>query len=130
MSDGVQIQTDQVTDFGHGLRQDAGDGFATAAGRGADLHRQGVALGAQINAGPILAVKQKYADALANTDANLRLYPLAAGVLADVAEEIARRFAHTDQHAAVTQQQIRTLLDGALTRAQSLVQQARTEAAR
>jgi hypothetical protein len=128
MSDGVQIQTDQVTDFGHGLRQDADGGFATAAHRGADLHRQGVALGSQINAGPIMAVKQQYAEALANTDANLRLYPLAAGVLADVAEEIARRFTHADQNSAVTQQEIRSLLDGALTKAQNLVQQATKDA--
>jgi hypothetical protein len=128
MSDGVQIQTDQVTDFGKGLRQDADGGFASAADRGADLHRQGVALGSQINAGPIMGVKQKYAEALANTDANLRLYPLAAGVLADVAEQIARRFAHADLNSAVTQQQIRTLLDGALTKAQTLVQQAKEAA--
>jgi hypothetical protein len=128
MSDGVQIQTDQVSDFGKGLRQDAGGGFASAADRGADLHRQGVALGSQINAGPIMAVKQKYAEALASTDANLRLYPLAAGVLADVAEEIARRFAHADTNSAVTQQEIRSLLDGALTKAQGLVQQAKEAA--
>lgn len=128
MSDGVRIQTDQVSDFGQGLRKEAGDGFASAAGRGADLHRQGVALGSQINAGPIMAVKQRYAEALAGTDANLRLYPLAAGVLADVAEEIARRFAHADTNSAVSQQEIRALLDGALTKAQGLVQQAKEAA--
>ena len=124
MSDGVQIQTDQVSDFGKGLRQDAGGGFTSAAGRGADLHRQGVGLGAQINAGPIMEVKQRYAEALANTDANLRLYPLAAGVLADVAEQIARRFANADTNSAAGQQEIRSLLDNALTKAQGLVQQA------
>lgn len=129
MSDGVQIQTDQVGEFGQGLRHEAAAGFASAADRGAGLHRQGVALGSQINDGPILEVKRRYAEALANTDANLRLYPLAAGVLADVAEEIARRFAHADRHSAVTQQEIRSLLDGALGQAQGLVQRAR-EAAR
>jgi hypothetical protein len=123
MSDGVQIQTDQVGDFGKGLRKDADGGFASAAGRGADLHRQGVALGAQINAGPIMEVKQKYAEALANTDANLRIYPVAAGILADVAEEIARRFAHADMTSAVTQQEIRSMLNGAIGHAQSLLQQ-------
>jgi hypothetical protein len=117
----VQIQTDQVGDFGHGLRKDADSGFAAAAGRGADLHRQGVGLGAQINAGPIMEVKQKYAAALAATDANLRVYPVAAGILADVAEEVARRFAHADMTSAVTQQEIQTMLSGAITHAQSLL---------
>jgi hypothetical protein len=124
MGDGVQIQTDQVDDFGKGLRKDADGGFATAAGRGADLHRQGVGLGSQINAGPILEVKRKYADALAATDANLRVYPVAAGILADVAEEVARRFAHADLNSAVTQREIQTMLSGAITQAQSLIDQA------
>jgi hypothetical protein len=121
MGDGVQIQTDQVGDFGHGLRKDADGGLAAAAGRGADLHRQGVGLGAQINAGPIMEVKQKYAAALAATDANLRVYPVAAGILADVAEEVARRFAHADMTSAITQQEIQTMLSGAITHAQSLI---------
>lgn len=124
MGDGVQIQTDQVGSFGQGLRADADGGFAAAAGRSAHLHRQGVGLGAQINAGPILEVKQKYAAALAATDANLRVYPVAAGILADVAEEVARRFAHADTSSAVTQQEIRTMLSGAITHAQSLLDQA------
>jgi hypothetical protein len=124
MGDGVQIQTDQVGDFGQGLRKDADGSFATAAGRGAHLHRQGVGLGNQINAGPIMEVKRKYADALAATDANLRVYPVAAGILADVAEEVARRFAHADLNAAVTQQQIQSMLSGAITQAQSLIDQA------
>lgn len=124
MGDGVQIQTDQVGDFGKGLRKDADGGFAAAAGRGADLHRQGVGLGAQINAGPIMAVKQKYAAALAATDANLRVYPVAAGILADVAEEVARRFAHADMSSAVTQQEIQSMLSGAIAHAQSVLDQA------
>jgi hypothetical protein len=124
MGDGVRIQTDQVGDFGQGLRKDADGGFATAAGRGADLHRQGVGLGSQINAGPIMEVKQKYASALAATDANLRVYPVAAGILADVASEVARRFAHADMTSAVTQQEIQTMLSGAITQAQSLIDQA------
>jgi hypothetical protein len=128
MGDGVQIQTDQVRSFGDGLRSDAGEGFAAAAGRGADLHRLGVGLGSQINSGPILEAKQRYATALAATDANLRLYPLAAGVLADVAEEIARRFADADTNSAAAQEQIRSMLAGAITKAQSLIEQAQNEA--
>jgi hypothetical protein len=126
MGDGVQIQTDQVGDFGQGLRKDADGSFAAAAGRGAHLHRQGVGLGNQINAGPIMEVKRKYADALAATDANLRVYPVAAGILADVAEEVARRFAHADLNSAVTQQQIQTMLSGAITQAQTMIDQAQT----
>jgi hypothetical protein len=124
MGDGVQIQTDQVGGFGQGLRKDVDGSFAAAAGRGAHLHRQGVGLGNQINAGPIMEVKRKYADALAATDANLRVYPVAAGILADVAEEVARRFAHADLNSAVTQQQIQSMLSGAITQAQSLIDQA------
>jgi hypothetical protein len=120
MGDGVRIQTDQVGNFGRGLRTDAGGGFATAAGRGADLHRQGVGLGHQINAGPIMEVKQKYASALAATDANLRVYPLAAGILADVATEVAQRFAHADMTAA----EVQSLLSEAITQAQGLIDQA------
>jgi hypothetical protein len=124
MGDGVQIQTGQVGDFGQGLRKDADGGFAAAAGRGADLHRQGVGLGSQINAGPILEVKQRYAAALAATDANLRVYPVAAGILADVAEEVARRFAHADTTSAVTQAQIKSMLSGAIAQAQGVLDQA------
>ena len=122
MGDGVQIQTDQVGDFGHRLRTDADGGFAAAAGRGAHLHQQGVGLGSQINSGPIMEVKQRYAEALAATDANLRVYPVAAGILADVAEEVARRFAHADLTSAVTQQQIQTMLSGAIAQARTLLE--------
>lgn len=125
MGDGVRIQTDQVGDFGKGLRQDAGGGFAAAAGRGAHLHRQGVGLGSRIDSGPIMEAKQRYAEALAATDANLRVYPVAAGILADVAEEVARRFAHADRTSAVTQQQIQTMLDGAIAHARGVIDQAR-----
>ena len=52
------------------------------------------------------------------------VYPVAAGILADVAEEVARRFAHADLNAAVTQQEIQTMLNGAITQAQSLIDQA------
>jgi hypothetical protein len=124
MGDGVQIQTDQVGHFGQGLRKDADGGFAAAAGRGAGLHRQGVGLGAQINAGPIMEVKHKYAAALAATDANLRVYPVAAGILADVAEEVARRFAETDRQSALTHAEITSLLSGAIAKAQGVLDQA------
>jgi hypothetical protein len=124
MGDGVQIQTDQVGTFGQGLREDADGGFAAAAGRGAHLHRQGVGLGTRINAGPIMEVKRAYAAALAATDANLRVYPVAAGILADVAEEVARRFAHADTTSAVTQREIQALLTGAITQARGVIDQA------
>ncbi|UQU63436.1 hypothetical protein COUCH_31160 [Couchioplanes caeruleus] len=114
MPDGVQIQTDQVNEFAQGLRADADKGFASAADRGADLHAHGVVFGAKIDSGTVLAAKERYARALENTDANLRAYKLAAGILADVAEQIARDFARVDMSSEAAQQHVQKLLSGAI----------------
>jgi hypothetical protein len=119
MSDGVSVDTGGVDDFGKNLRKDADGGFASAAGRARDLHAHGVQFGTRIHHGPIADAKDKYVQALQNTEANLRTYPQAAAVLADVAEQIARDFAHADMNSATVQKRIDGLIGGAIAKAQA-----------
>jgi hypothetical protein len=76
-----------------------------------------VVFGRRIPSDVVLDAKQRYAQALEQTDANLRSYHLAAGVLADVAEQIARDFAHADLSSEEAQRKVMSLLDGAITQA-------------
>lgn len=86
MPDGVRIDIDKVGEVGRGLRTEVDGRFATTADRGGDLHRHGVQFGARLTPSPVITeAKNRYAQALANTDANLRAYHLAAGVLVDAA---------------------------------------------
>ncbi|GIF18727.1 hypothetical protein BJ973_008313 [Actinoplanes tereljensis] len=115
MPDGVQIDTDGVNDFGRGMQQQTTDGFADIAGRGADLHRQGVGFGSRMTPSDVVTeAKVRYAEALAHAEANLRAYQQAAGILADVAEQIARQFASADLNSAQAQQQVQHLIHSAM----------------
>jgi hypothetical protein len=117
MSNGVDIDTGQVHDFGRGMRTQADSGFASAASRAAELHSHGVVFGAQLPGATILAAKTRYAQALEITDANLRAYKEAAVIFADVAEQIARDFGAVDLSSAAAQQTVDGLLRNAIVRA-------------
>lgn len=117
MPDGIQIDTEQVGEFAQGMRAEADKGFASAADRGADLHQHGVVFGARIPGDTVLDAKRRYAEALANTDANLRAYRKAAAILADVAEQIARDFAGADMASEAAQRRVKALMDGAVAEA-------------
>ncbi|MEU7901584.1 hypothetical protein [Actinoplanes sp. NPDC049118] len=117
MPHGVEVGTAQVGEFAKGLRLEADSGFAALAERGADLHRHGVVFGASIPGGTVLEVKNRYARALADTEANLRAYRRAAVVFADVAERIAREFASVDLASAEAQRRVDGLLRGAVAQA-------------
>lgn len=116
MADGVLIDTDGVGDFGKGLRTEADTGMTSAADRAKDLHAHGVQFGASISHGPIAQARELYVAALTHTEANMRVYPQAAAVLAEVAEQIAREFAGADWNSAATQQRIDAVVNGAITR--------------
>lgn len=114
MAGGVQIDTDGVGDFGTGMQKQATNGFADIAGRGADLHRQGVGFGSRMTPSDIVTqAKVKYAEALAHAEANLRAYQTAAGILAEVAEQIATQFATVDLTSKQAQQQVEYLMSQA-----------------
>jgi hypothetical protein len=115
VADGVQIDTDGVGDFATGMRHQTDVGFAAAWQRGAALHAHGVEFGNKITSSSVITdAKQRYAQALENTEANLKTYHMAAGVLAEAAEEISRLFASTDMSAAQAQQKIQALIGGAI----------------
>ncbi|MEV6599197.1 hypothetical protein AB0M36_20435 [Actinoplanes sp. NPDC051346] len=117
MPDGIHLDTEQVGEFARGMRTEADKGFASAAERGADLHRHGVIFGAELPGETILDAKRRYARALENTEANLRAYHQMAIIFADVADRIARDFANVDMSSAATQRQIDALLSGAIAQA-------------
>ncbi|MGA5303768.1 hypothetical protein ACPCHT_27855 [Nucisporomicrobium flavum] len=120
MPDGVQIQTDQVNEVAQGLRADADKGFASAANRGAALHAHGVVFGRSIPGDTVLNAKTRYAEALANTEANLREYRRMAVIFAEVAEQIARDFAHVDMTSEAAQLRVMALLDEAIASADAV----------
>jgi hypothetical protein len=112
--DGVQIDTDGVDVVARGMRTQADGGFAAVADRGSELHRHGVEFGRRITASSVVTeAKQRYAQALENTEANLRAYHTAAGVLATAADEIAKMFATADMSSAQAQRKVQELIDGA-----------------
>ncbi|GAA2561451.1 hypothetical protein GCM10010435_36480 [Winogradskya consettensis] len=110
MPDGVQIRTDQVTDFATGIRADAADGFRSAASRAAALHHHGVVFATAIPGDATLLAKQRYAQVLENTEANLREFRRAAALFAEAAEQIAQGFATADLTTDQAQKQIESLL--------------------
>lgn len=114
MPDGIQIDTEQVGEFAQGMRAEADKGFTSAADRGADLHQHGVVFGARIPGDTVLDAKRRYAEALANTDANLRAYKQMAMIFADVAEKIAKEFATADMASEAAQRRVNDLLDAAI----------------
>ncbi|MFI7597468.1 hypothetical protein [Actinoplanes sp. NPDC049681] len=122
MPDGIRIDTEQVGEFAQGMRAEADKGFASAANRGADLHQHGVVFGARIPGDTVLDAKRRYAEALANTDANLRAYRQMAMIFADVAEKIAKEFATTDMASEAAQRRIDALLQGAVAQAAEVEQ--------
>ena len=114
MADGVRIDTDGVNEFGRGLRTEADSGFADVAGRGVSLHGHGVEFGARMTPSAIVTdAKKRYAEALANTEANLRAHQTAAAVLADAAEEIARMFKTQDMSSEQAMKKVNDLIDEA-----------------
>jgi hypothetical protein len=122
MPDGVQIDAGKVGDVGRGLRHEADAGFAATAQRGTSLHGHGVEFGARLTpSGVVTEAKNRYAQALAHTEANLRAYQVAAGVLADAAEEISRLFAASDLSAEEAQRKVQDLIDNAVRAADAAV---------
>ncbi|MFD0520296.1 hypothetical protein [Paractinoplanes durhamensis] len=96
------------------MQKEATDGFAEIAGRGADLHRQGVGFGARMTPSDIVTqAKVRYAEALAHSEANLRAYQTAAAVFAEVAEQIATQFAAVDVNSEQAQKQVQYLMSQA-----------------
>ncbi|GIF25745.1 hypothetical protein BJ973_004020 [Actinoplanes tereljensis] len=122
MPDGVQIDTDKVGEVGRDLQTDAESGFAVAADRGASLHRHGVEFAARLTpSSAATEAKIRYAQALANTEANLRAHHAAAGVLAGAAQEIARLFATSDMTSAHAQRKVQDLIHDAVRAADAAV---------
>ena len=121
MVHGVQIDTDGVSDFATGM-QTQESGLETAAHRGADLHAQGVGFGARITTSSVITdAKQRYAQALSNTEANLRSYHLAAGVLARAAAEISAVFAAADLTSEQAHHKVQALMDDAARVAEEVI---------
>jgi hypothetical protein len=115
VADGVQIDTDGVGDFANGMRHQADGGFAAARDRGVALHAHGVEFGSGITSSSVITdAKRRYAQALENTEANLKTYHMAAGVLAEAAGKIAQMFASTDMNSAQAQQKIDALIGEAI----------------
>lgn len=118
--DGVRIQTDEVHDFASKVRKDADSGLTSAAQRGRALHGEGVVFGQNIEGDIIRAAKAKYAEALQNTEANLRTYVMMARILADAAAKVAEQFGHADMSSAEQQNQVKELLRTGMDQAKAL----------
>jgi uncharacterized protein YukE len=118
VSDEVRIDTDGVGDVGRGLRGDADGVYADASARGTALHGHGVEFGARVTPSAIIGdAQRKYAKALENTEANLRAYKIAAEVLADAAEDIARMFKTTDMNSDAALKKVQDLIDQSVLKA-------------
>ncbi|WP_305789446.1 hypothetical protein [Symbioplanes lichenis] len=110
MADGVRIETGQVAEVASKLAADADEGFASAVARSATLHAHGVVFGAAVPGGTMLAAKERYARALAYTDANLRAYRRMAALLAAQADQVVRDLGAADRISAQSQQRLADLL--------------------
>jgi plastocyanin domain-containing protein len=120
MPDGIQIDTDEVNDFGRTMSKQSTSGYAHAATRGTSLHSHGVTFATALTSPVFDDAKRRYQEALQNTEANLRAYQQAAQVLAEAAENIAKEFARADLDAAAAQSRIEAIVDNAVVAVQSL----------
>ena len=111
MADGVRIETEGVTAVAASLRADADTGFASAADRAATLHAHGVVFGAAIPGEAMLDARERYAQALAHTDANLRAYRRTAAFLAAEADRLVAELTRADQLSQESQRRLAALLN-------------------
>lgn len=111
MADGVRIETEGVTAVAASLRADVDKGFASAVSRAAGLHTHGVVFGAALPGEAVLDARQRYAQALAHTDANLRAYRDLAATLATEADRIVAELTRADQLSQESQRRLAALLN-------------------
>lgn len=116
MADGVRIETKSVTGVAASLRADVDDSFASAVARGAGLHAHGVVFGAGLPGEAVLDARERYGQALAHTDANLRAYRRTAAFLAAEADRLVAELTRADELSQESQRRLAALLDPGRTR--------------
>lgn len=94
MVDGVRISAERVAGQARELGND--QGFDEVARLGAELRGHGIIFGTNLSGEPSRIARQKYADALAGTEANLRAYANEVAALTAAAEAAAAGVVATD----------------------------------
>jgi hypothetical protein len=115
VGDEIRVETDGLTKFSEKVQGDVArtiePGYSDAR---VDL-AAGVRFGANNASGGVHAAKQRYADSLAASTANIVEYMAAARVLADAAAKVAASFDATDTRSADRVAEVRGALATALT---------------
>lgn len=117
MGDGIRVETDGLTKFSERVQGDVAStmepGFSDAR---VDL-AAGVRFGVNNASGGVYAAKQRYAESLAASTANVVEYMAAARVLADAAAKVAASFDASDGRSADRVADVKVALAAALTEA-------------
>jgi hypothetical protein len=116
MGDGsINVETGGLVEFARGVRSGTGE-LADAAAKRSSAMQAGVTFGQQNASGAVHVAKERYAQALAISLANLEQFVRAAKIMADAAEKIAAQFDAVDARSA-----------DAVTRVNALMAQARVD---
>jgi hypothetical protein len=118
VADGVRVETDGLNKFSDQVQNDTNrtleSGYSSAS---VDLS-SGVQFGANSASGGVHAAKERYAQSLRASTANVVAYMDAARILADAATKVAAAFAATDGRAADRTDEVQRALNAAVLEAQ------------
>lgn len=115
----INVETGELHNFAKDVRRQAGDVLQPAVSRAAVSMAGGVAFGETNTSGAVHAAKDRYAQSLRASMANLEQFVQAAKVMADAAEQVAAAFDAADLRSAVAVDQVNHLLSTAAREAEA-----------
>jgi hypothetical protein len=105
----INVETGGLNHFARDVRSHAGE-FQPAVTRATQSMQGGVAFGATSASGAVYAAKERYAQSLGVSMANLQEYVRAAKIMADAAEKVAAEFDAVDARSAQAVNTVKKLL--------------------
>jgi hypothetical protein len=129
VGDGIRVESDGLTEFSGKVRQDSARTIEPGYSDARIYLEAGVRFGAANAGGGVHAAKQRYADSLRASTANIVEYMYAAQVLADAATSVAEMVNRTDLDAAQRVDYVNGALHNAAVKVQERLQAADRAAA-
>jgi hypothetical protein len=115
----IKVETGELNNFANHVRHQAGDVLQPAVNRASLSMASGVPFGATNASGAVHAAKQRYAQSLSVSMANLEQFVQAAKIMADAAEKVAADFDAVDSRSADAVSRVNSLLASAAKEAEA-----------
>ena len=117
MPDEIRVETDGLNKFSDKVQGDVARTIEPGYSDAKVSLASGVRFGANSHSGGVLAAKERYAESLHASTANIVEYMAAARVLADAAAKVAASFDASDSRSADHVAEVKSALQAALTEA-------------